>query len=167
MLQQPQMKKEEEMRIWVWPWTSPAWGTPPAIASNTLILGICGTNLVVSCPKRDGWFMADFYAFNCLWEDWAIAQKWLAMVSPQELLSNHKTRKIVLSEDLLLQDKTTMPDIVSPGLMVEAFYPALKEYRDWAIIYLGCSTPSNYLFRPYKPLSYRCFCLLATKCKHH
>jgi len=85
--------------------------------------------------------MADFYAFNCLLRGLGNCQKWLAMVSPQELLSNHgtyahgnpyKTRKIVLSEDLLLQDKLTMPDIVSPGLMVEAIYPALKEYRDRA-----------------------------------
>jgi hypothetical protein len=39
--------------------------TPPVVHSNTIIIAATHPTLSTGNPHKDGWFLSDFYAFNC------------------------------------------------------------------------------------------------------
>jgi len=51
--------------------------TPPVVFDNSIIIGVAAPNVHMGHPKRDGWFLSDFYAFNYLLKGLGSSQLWL------------------------------------------------------------------------------------------
>lgn len=54
--------------------------TPPRINPNTHILAVCPITVSKANHDKDGWFLADFYAFNLLFKGLGASQTWLTAV---------------------------------------------------------------------------------------
>jgi hypothetical protein len=102
--------------------------TFPLIAENTIILGVCTSDLEASHPEEDGWFVSDFYAFNYLLHGLGSPQTWLSAVSPTDLLRRYgsffhgnpyKPRHAVLTDTLLNEGKITEPTVLPRGSIRE------------------------------------------------
>ncbi|KAK4218539.1 hypothetical protein QBC37DRAFT_188680 [Rhypophila decipiens] len=115
--------------------------TPPRIADNTMILAVTGPDLPLSSPSDDGWFISDFYAWNCILKGLGSHQTWLSLVTPQELVDEYvqflhgnpyEPHKVVLSQDIIDTKKITEPTIVQSGKMVETFLTTLKAHIETA-----------------------------------
>ncbi|KAN0079186.1 hypothetical protein V8E54_004400 [Elaphomyces granulatus] len=115
--------------------------TIPDIQRDTFILGVCGVPEEISSPLDDGWFIADFYAFNYLLHGLGVSQKWLACSAPRTIIEKHGEylhgnpymhRKVVLSYPLLNSNRLSEVTVVSPENILDEFLSSLKTICDTA-----------------------------------
>jgi hypothetical protein len=109
--------------------------TIPDIQRDTFILGVCGVPEEISSPLDDGWFIADFYAFNYLLHGLGVSQKWLACSAPRTLIEKHgeyMDGKVVLSYPLLNSNRLSEVTAVSPENILAEFLSSLKTICDTA-----------------------------------
>ncbi|CAG8417283.1 unnamed protein product [Penicillium salamii] len=104
--------------------------TMPVVYENTIILAATHPNLKSAHPKRDGWFISDFYAFNYLLKGQGQKQTWLTAADPKKLIQQHTSflhgnpyeeRKTCLDKDMLDQDQLTLVTVVRAKEMIDRF----------------------------------------------
>lgn len=67
-------------QYWFDPHTTPptfATRTPPVIRKDTIIVAVASPDIDSGSDIKDGWFLSDFYAFNCLLKGLGKSQTWL------------------------------------------------------------------------------------------
>ncbi|KAH6676817.1 hypothetical protein B0J14DRAFT_691181 [Halenospora varia] len=118
--------------------------SPPDINKNTHIIGVCGVNDFNddSSPiDGDGWFASDMYAFHAVLRNKGFSQKWLACVSPQQLVSKYgeylhgnpyRTRKVVLEQSMIDQNHFNDFIITQPANLRDTFLEEVRKECDSA-----------------------------------
>ncbi|KAI2630629.1 hypothetical protein GGR54DRAFT_635236 [Hypoxylon sp. NC1633] len=148
-LRQP--RKEEELLTF-------STSTPPVVHENTIIVAAAAPNVFKGHPKKDGWFLSDFYAFNYILKGLGSSQLWLTAANPTELLESdpdnfttllhgnaYRDRKVVLSKELIKAGELTEPVVVDSTAMKDRFLSEVAR-------------ASSQSYREKKPLLLLVFC---------
>ncbi|KAK0717676.1 hypothetical protein B0T26DRAFT_802744 [Lasiosphaeria miniovina] len=109
--------------------------TLPAIHENTVIVAATHPTVQTGDQTKDGWFLSDFYAFNCLLKGSVADQTWLTAAKPARLVEKYgdflhgspdRDRKVVLNHDLL-DSEITPVTLVEPAEMIDRFLSEVNE----------------------------------------
>ena len=116
--------------------------TVPDIHEDTIILAVCGLpDIHEADPEDDGWFFSDFFAFNYLLKGLGTSQDWMACVRPQDLVREYgeylhgnpySDRKVVLSQDILDNNKLSCVTTIPPSDLLRTFLATLETKCDQA-----------------------------------
>ncbi|THX76518.1 hypothetical protein D6D08_05285 [Aureobasidium pullulans] len=104
------------------------------MAPKIHLLALCGTDIKLSRPDADGWFISDFYLFHHLFANTKDSvDKWLTSCAPHDLLQRHEVflhgnpwqdRRVVLSKDHPLPTNIT---VVEHSSLKKAFLSEVEK----------------------------------------
>lgn len=115
--------------------------TLPCIHDNTIILAATHPNIATANPKKDGWFVSDFYAFNLLLKGAGGSQTWLTAADPEKLVQKYgsflhgnpfQDRKVCLDREILREKKITEVTVIRSSDMIDRFLEEAKEASELA-----------------------------------
>ncbi|KGO46330.1 hypothetical protein PEX1_022430 [Penicillium expansum] len=115
--------------------------TVPCVSENTVILAATHPTVSTACPKDDGWFISDFYAFNYLFKGLGMDQTWITAADPRKLVEKYgpylhgnpyEDRKVCLDKDMLDQQQITPVTLVRSSEMIDRVLSEAKRASELA-----------------------------------
>ncbi|KAH6689769.1 hypothetical protein F5X68DRAFT_230377 [Plectosphaerella plurivora] len=118
--------KNEEIPVLL-PLFFPSTRLPP-VETNSIIVAAASPSLEDAHPSRDGWLLADFYAFNYLVRGLGQSQIWLTLTEPPRILNSWEDvktyhhgnpaedRRIIFDQSLLESGKITPVTVINERL---------------------------------------------------